>query len=88
MVLAYLLLHPHAGCFKSYQLNSYSRNELESGKSGIEGEMETRRERKGTVEMAGLKRGEERREKGALPASICPSELDFSPASVSLLATL
>lgn len=69
MVLAYLLLHPRAGCSKSYQLNSYSQNELESGKSGIEGEMETREEReRGRVEMAGLGRGgRERRASEHLP---------------------
>lgn len=70
MVLAYLLLHPRAGCSKSYQLNSYSQNELESGKSGIEGEMETREE---SAEGSWwLDRGAEGRTKGER-ANICPS---------------
>jgi len=75
-------------CSKSYQLNSYSRNELESGKSGIEGEMETRQER-GRVRSRWLDWGAmERAKDGGGRANVCPSELDFSPASVSLLATL
>lgn len=89
MVLAYLLLHPRAGCSKSYQLNSYSQNELESGKSGIEGEMETGGRRvRGRVWLRWLDWGAVESEGRGGRVSVCPSELDFSPASVSLLATL
>lgn len=50
--------------------------------------METR---KGTVEMAGIEAGWRTKGGGGRAserANVCPSELDFSSASVSLLATL
>lgn len=45
-----------SACSKSYQLNSYSRNELESGKSGIEGRWKRGKSAEGWLDWCAVKR--------------------------------
>jgi len=64
-----------SACSKSYQLNSYSRNELESGKSGIEGRDENAARARGRVRSRWLDWGAVKRVKdGGGRANVCPSE--------------
>lgn len=84
MVLAYLLLHPRAPN-RINLIHIHGTNlRVESRES--RGDGNAVRARKGR-DRAGLGRAVERVKDGGR-ANVCPSELDFSPASVSLLATL
>lgn len=87
MVLAYLLLHPHAPN-RINLIHIHGTNlRVESRES--RGELETRQELAEGYGRDGLDWGAVKRVKdGGGRANVCPSELDFSPASISLLATL